>query len=502
VTEIFDFGLILLAVSGGVSLALLAIRLTSRFPIPAPALFLLGAALVSDFFPGLQDNLAIRTVERIAVVALIVILFNGGMHIGWRRFRGAAAPIVLLGTAGTFATAALMTLAAKLLLDVDWITAGLIGAALSPTDPAVTFSVLGNRQVVGRTGTILEGESGMNDPVGIALMIGLIELAEQGNASAWLVAEEFLVQMAVGLVVGVIGGALLVPVMRKLSLPSEGLYPLRTLAAAGLVYGVASVADGSGFLAVFVAGILVGDARAPFKAEVERFHGALASLAEIAVFVALGLTLDLSEVLTSSVLWEGIGLAIVLAFVARPLALAPLLMRARLRRGERLFLFWGGLKGAVPIMLGSLAVLSNVDDARRIYELIFVVVAFSVLIQGSTIPLAARRLGVRMRTREPEPWRLSIGLPKEPGDLHRHVVRENSYAAGKRIKELPLGEYGWIVTIVREGSVVRPGGSSVLEPGDEVVVSAESTDARGVRRLFEGGPQAPMSEPRNSSSAP
>ena len=484
--EIFDFGLILLILSVGVSVALLAIRLTSSLPVPAPALFLLGAAALSDLFPDLREDVSIRTVERIAVVALIVILFHGGMHIGLRRFRAAATPIVLLGTVGTFATAAVMTVAAKLLLGVDWTTAGIIGAALAPTDPAVTFSVLGRRQIVGRTGTILEGESGMNDPVGVALLIGMVELATHADATFWVVVEEFVVEMAVGLGFGVVGGALLIPVMRRVSLPSEGLYPLRTLAAAGLIYGATSIAHGSGFLAVFVAGVLIGDARAPFKAEIERFHGALASLAEIAVFVALGITLDVTKVVTSSTLWEGIALALALAFVARPLALAPLLARARLRRGERIFVMWGGLKGAVPILLGALAVLSNVDDARRIYELIFVVVAFSVLVQGSTVPWAARRLGVRMRTRRPEPWRLSIDLPKEPGNLHRYRVRPGSHAARRKIKELPVGEYAWIVTIVRDGEVVRPGGSTELLPGDEVVVSTELDDERGVRRLFEG----------------
>jgi potassium/hydrogen antiporter len=486
VSEISDFGLILLVLAGGFALALVAIRFTSWFPVPAPALFLLSAALLSELFPDLHDDVSIRTVERLAVVALIVILFHGGMHIGLRRFRSAATPIVLLGTVGTFATAGIVAVGAKLVLDVDWTTAGIIGAALAPTDPAVTFSVLGRREVVGSTGTILEGESGMNDPVGIALLIGMVELAQHSDATFWVVVQEFAVEMTVGLVVGVAGGLLLIQAMRRGSLPSEGLYPLRTLAAAGLIYGVAAIAEGSGFLAVFVAAVLAGDARAPFKAEIERFHSALASLAEIAVFVALGITLDVTEVVTSSVLWEGIVLALILAFLARPLAVAPLLARSRLRTGERIFVMWGGLKGAVPILLGALAVLSGVDEANRIYQLIFVVVAFSVLVQGSTVPWAARRLGVRMRTRAPEPWRLSIDLPKEPGDLHRHRVREGSYAAGRPIKELPLGEYGWILTIVREGEVMRPGGSSVLEAGDEVVVSAESRDARGVRRLFEG----------------
>jgi cell volume regulation protein A len=486
VSEISDFGLLLLALAGGFAVALLAIRVSSRLPVPAPALFLLGAVLLSDLFPVLREDVSIRTVERLAVVALIVILFHGGLHIGLRRIRAAATSILLLGTVGTFVTAALVAVAAKLVLDVDWTTAGIIGAAIAPTDPAVTFSVLGQREVVGKTGTILEGESGMNDPVGIALLIGMVELAEHSDATFWVVVQEFVVEMGVGLAIGIVGGLLLIQAMRRGSLPSEGLYPLRTLAAAGLIYGVTAIAGGSGFLAVFIAGILAGDARAPFKAEIERFHNSLASLAEIAVFVALGITLDVSEVVTSSVLWEGIVLAVVLAFLARPLAVAPLLARSRLRPGERIFVMWGGLKGAVPILLGTLALLAGVDEADRIYQLIFVVVAFSVLVQASTVPWAARRLGVRMRTRAPEPWRLTIDLPKEPGDLHRHRVRTGSYAAGRPIKELPLGEYGWILTIVRNGEVVRPGGSSVLEPGDEVVVSAESRDARGVRRLFEG----------------
>jgi cell volume regulation protein A len=490
-SEIGDFGLVLLVVAGGVAVALLALRLTTSLPVPGPALFLLGAAALSDLFPELREHLEIRTVERIAVVALIVILFNGGMHIGPRRFRAAATPIIVLGTVGTFATAAVIALAAKLLLDVDWTTAGIIGAALAPTDPAVTFSVLGRREVVGRTGTILEGESGMNDPVGIALLIGMVELATHADATWWVVVEEFVVEMGVGLAFGAAGGALLLPIIRRGSLPSEGLYPLRTLAAAGMIYGVTSIAHGSGFLAVFVAGVVIGDARAPFKAEIERFHGVLASLAEIGVFVALGITLDVTEVVTSSTLWEGILLALALAFVARPLGIAPLLARTTLRRGEKLFLMWGGLKGAVPILLGALALLAEVDQARRIYELIFVVVAFSVLVQGSTVPWAARRFGVRMRLRHPEPWRLTIDLPKEPGDLHRMRVRAGSYAAGRRIKELPMGEYGWIVTIVRDGVAVRPGGSTVLQPRDEVVVSTQLEDVRGVRRLFEGsGSQA------------
>jgi cell volume regulation protein A len=398
-SETFRFGLIVLGLSGGVGLAVLANKVSDFAPIPTPAIFLLAAAAVAHLFPGLGSALSIRTVERVAVVALLVILFDGGMRVGWARFRAAIVPISLLGVVGTFATAGLMAVAARYLFGFTWTTAGLLGAALAPTDPAVMFSVLGNREVGGRTGTILEGESGVNDPVGIALMLGLIELATHEHATFWVVVREFVVEMAVGVAIGVAGALVVTAAIRRIDLPNPALYPLRTLAAAGVIYGVAAVAHGSGFMAVFVAGILVGGADLPHKRDVERFHTSLASLAEIVVFVALGLTINNVPLGRASVWLDALLLALLLVFVARPLVVGPLLLPTRLRTGERLFVMWSGLKGAVPILLAAFALLEDVDDAERIYGIVFVLVAVTVLLQGATIPLAARRLGVPMRRR-------------------------------------------------------------------------------------------------------
>jgi cell volume regulation protein A len=395
VDELVYFGEIVLVVAVGFTLALLSTKLTQRVPVPSPAIFLAAAALASDLFPSVSEYVSVQDVERIAVVALIVILFDGGMDVGWRRFRAAVVPISLLGIIGTFATAAVMAAFAQIVLGVDWTTAWILGAALAPTDPAVMFSVLGDRDVSGRSGTILEGESGVNDPVGIALMIGVLEFATADDASAWTIVTDFSIEMAVGLVVGIAGAAALVRLMR-VSLPSESLYPLRTLLVAAAIYGAAAVLHGSGFLAVFVAGLLVGDVRVPYKAEIERFQGALASLAEITVFVALGLTIDVTELGGRGIWRDGLVLALLLAFVARPLVAIPLILPARLTWGERLFVAWGGLKGAVPILLAAFALLADVDEAERLYGLVFVVVAFSVLVQGTTIPYVAPRLGVTM----------------------------------------------------------------------------------------------------------
>jgi potassium/hydrogen antiporter len=389
--ELAEFGTIVLVVATGVLVALFGRKLSERFPIPAPALFLVAAVIAPVLIPD------IRTVERIGVVALIVILFDGGMHVGWRRFRRAWVPIATLGVVGTLGTAAAMALVAHYLFGFDWTTAWILGAALAPTDPAVMFSILGNKQIAGRTGIILEGESGVNDPVGIALMIGMLEFATSDEGSVWAIGGEFALEMSVGLIVGLGGAALLIPFMRRVSLPGEGLYPLRVLAAAGVIYGIASVAHGSGFLAVFIAGLALGDLDVPYKTEIRRFQISLASLAEIVMFVALGLTVDVGDLLEDRVWLDGLLLALILAFVARPLVVAPLLAPLRMRIGERVFVAWGGLKGAVPILLVAFAILAEVEDARRMYEIVFVVVLFSVVVQGSSLPLAARRLGVRMR---------------------------------------------------------------------------------------------------------
>jgi len=389
--ELADFGLIVFVVATGVMLALVATTLTDRYPIPAPALFLLIALAIPVAIPQ------IKTVERIGVVALIVILFDGGMHIGWRRFRRAIVPISVLGIAGTFTTAVVVTVLAHFVAGFSWTLAGIVGAALAPTDPAVMFSILGDKEIGGRSGTILEGEAGVNDPVGIALLIGMVDFATHDNASGWTVVREFAVQMSIGLAVGVAGTALLVLFMRRVRLPSEGLYPLRTLAAAGIIYGLASVAHGSGFLAVFIAGLALGEIDIPYKRQIQRFHTALASLGEIVVFVVLGLTVNVSQLFDGGVWLDGLLLAIGLAFVARPVGLAPLLAPMKLRLGEKLFIAWSGLKGAVPILLAAIAILSEVDDARHIYEIVFVVVFFSVVVQGATVPFAAARLGVPMR---------------------------------------------------------------------------------------------------------
>jgi cell volume regulation protein A len=365
-----------------------------RIPVPAPAVFLLCAAAAAAVLPRLGD-LSIRVDQRVVTIALVVILFEGGMHIGWARIRPAAGAVVWLGLAGTVVTAAALALASHLLFGFEWRAALLLGAALAPTDPAVVFAVLGRREIAGRSGTLLEGESGANDPVGIALMASL--LAAHGASWSALGAGfgRFALQMGAGTALGVLGGLLLGQAVRRVRLPIGALYPVLTLAAAGLLYAATAAVHGSGFLAVFLAGILLGDVPGLGKRHVLQYTGVLAGLAEVVAFVVLGLSVDLSSI--GGRFWTALGLAALLIVVVRPLLVGVLLLPVRLPRGERWFVLLAGLKGAVPILLGTYVLADGVPRAAQIYDIVFVVVLVSVAVQGGLVPAMARALNVPMR---------------------------------------------------------------------------------------------------------
>ncbi len=470
VDTIEPFALTVLLVAIAASVALLSSRISARLRIPAPAIFLLGAAAASDLVPAL-GGMSIVAVEQVVSVALVLILFDGGMGIGVRRLRVALGPVLAVGVVGTLLTTVAMAVAAHLLFGLPWVLALLLGTALAPTDPAVVFSVLGNREVRGRAGVIIEGESGANDPVGISLLLALLSIGGALDArAAGVVAGPFLLQMVVGALVGGGAGRAMLWAMRRVPLPGEGLYPLRTLAAALGVFGLATLLQGSGFLAVFVAGILLGDEAAPFKREVERFHSSLAGLAEMVAFVVLGLTVSLRDTVESGAWFIGLVLAVLLAFVVRPLLVGPLLLAVRLTAGERVFVLWAGLKGAVPILLGTYLLASGTATDRLVYEVIFVVVLFSVVVQGGLVPAVAARCRVRMTEVEPRPWSIGVRVRDEPDSTRRHVVRGGSDEEGMSVRALHRRDDVWVAIVVRDGRPVRVRPDTVLQDGDELLL--------------------------------
>ena len=493
-TDTEPYALLVLLTSTVALVAVMSNRLTERVKVPSPAIVLAGAAIAVNVIPALHAPPR-QAVERVVTVALVCILFDGGMHIGWDRFRSAAGPIAIVGVVGTFLTVAATAVFVHIAFGLAWYLALLVATAVAPTDPAVVFSVLGQQEISGRSGTILEGESGANDPVGIALMASLISAGGLSASAFAQVGAEFLIQMTVGAAIGVVGGWALLWFTRRVPLPGEGLYPLRTLACALLVFAVATLAHGSGFLAVFVAGIALGDGRAPFKREIERFHTALASLAEIVAFVALGLTVNLAVIARADVWIPGFILGAVLAFAIRPALVGLSLIPARLKSNERNFVLFAGLKGAVPILLGIFLLEAHIPDAQRLYGIIAVVVVFSVVVQGSLIPAAARLLRVQMRSVEPQPWALGIRLRDEPSGVHHLTIKAGSAADGRTVGEITgLPGDAWVSFVVRDGQLAPITEEMRLRPGDEVPGPgrprpAQKTDRRirGTRRLARAG---------------
>lgn len=472
-------------VAGAVGLVVLAAtRLSERIHIPLPALVLAAAAVAAQVAPGFRP-VSQPTVSKVVTVALVVVLFDGGMHIGRGRLSSALWPILVVGVPGTFGTAALAGVVVHYAFGLPWYASLLVATAVAPTDPTVVFSVLGRRQVGGRSGTILEGESGANDPVGIALMAGLLGAGGLTGGGVAHVASTFALQMAVGAAVGLVGGRVLLLVMRRLPLPGEGLYPLRTLAAAFLLYGAAALAHGSGFLAVFAAGIVIGDERAPYKREIERFHGALSSLGEIVAFVTLGLTVNLHVLGRTSTWVPGVILGVLLAVAIRPVVVGACLAPARLRMNELAFVQVAGLKGAVPILLGGYLLDSHLADPPRLYGIVIVVVIFSVVVQGGMVGPLTKWLRLPVDIVEPEPWSVGVRLRSDPGRVHSVVVAPGSLADGVTVGDLDcLPGDAWITLLVRDGNLVAVRGDTALHAGDRLTVLGGSDGAEGLREAF------------------
>ena len=481
------YALLLATVSAVALGAVLVNRLSARLRVPAPIWMLVAAAIAVQLIPGMPSPSDTLVVE-VVTVALVLILFDGGRHIGWSRLRPALVPIIVVGVLGTFLTAAGGSVLLHLGFGMAWYVALLVATAVSPTDPAVVFSVLGRQEITGRSGTILEGESGANDPVGIALMGGLLAAGGLTGAAFGTIAVEFVLQMAIGLATGLAGGVALLAFMRRVTLPSEALYPLRTLASVLLLYGVTTLLHGSGFLAVFVAGIVIGGRRAPYQGEIARFHAALAGLAEIVAFVALGLTIDLTVLARTDVWLPGLILGLALAIVIRPLVVGLCLLPAELERGERAFVLFAGLKGAVPILLGLLLLTAEVPDAERLYGIVVIVVIFSVAVQGSLVPTVARRLGVPMQPIRPGPWAVGVQLQTEPDSAYQVAVAPGSVVDGRTVADIAdLAGNVWISMVVRDGALLPVRGATRLRAGDLVTLLIDEDSSHEVAMFNKPG---------------
>jgi cell volume regulation protein A len=475
----------LLAAGAILVLSVIASPFARRAGIPVVLLFLVVGMLAGSEGIGRIAFANYALSYRVGTLALVLILFDGGLRTPVEVVRRALAPAVVLATAGVALTAAIVAAGARS-LGFSWTQGLLLGSIVSSTDAATVFSVLrgGGVHLQERVESIVELESGLNDPVAVILTLAFTASLVEGEplrAPLLLlhVAEQLAVGAAVGAALG-FGARFLLPHVR---LGAGGLYPVLTMGLALVAFSIASLLAGSGFLAVYIAGFLVGSGHPPNRSALLRVHDFVAWCSQIGMFLVLGLLVSPSRLV--SVAGEGITLSLLLAFVARPGAVAVCLFPFRLRAREILLVGWAGLRGAVPIILALIPVLARVEGAEVIFDVVFFVVVVSVVLQGGTVRWVTRLL--RLGTPEPAvPTALLEIESTRPldVDLITFYISPVSAVCGARIADIPFPERSSAMLVVRDEGLIAPKGETVLHEGDHVFVFCPREDVPLVRLLF------------------
>lgn len=460
----------LLLVGAVLAASILVALGASRTGVPSLVAFLALGMLLGSEGPGgigFDDAELARTV---GIVGLAAILYEGGLSTSWRRLRQVVVPAALLSTVGVVVTTALTGIAAYVLFDLSWLGSLLLGAVVASTDAAAVFATLRTTRLRRSLARTLEAETGGNDPMAIALTIGLIEWIERpayGFADLTLLVVR---QLGLGLVVGVVLGVVATRIFSRLPASIGVFVPVASVAAAALAFGVADVLGGSGFLAVYLVGLAVGSTPSRYRRQLVAFHEGLAFLAQVALFVVLGLLVFPSQLL--DVALPGLALAALLVLVARPAAVWASTTLSDFDHRERLLLGWAGLRGAVPIVLGTFVLSSQVEQSTTIFNAVFFVVVVSTLIQGTTLEWVAGRLGLRAPPSASVAAPLAIGDEWSTLELVDFVISPGHAIEGSAVRELGLPRDALVAVVVRGEDAIPPRGSTRLSVGDRLFVLA------------------------------
>lgn len=499
----FTIEYLLLGASILLLVSVLASKASSRLGIPVLLLFLaIGMFAGSDGPGGIHfDNPSLA--QSLGVVALAFILFAGGLDTEWASVQSQLGRGVVLSTLGVAITAGLVGLFATTVVGFSWLEGLLIGAIVSSTDAAAVFAVMRSRDVSLRKPlkSLLELESGSNDPMAVFLTIGLISLITGASTSVLDLVSMFIRQMVVGAAIGYGTGKLMVVLINRLRLEYDGLYPVLTLSLVLLTYSGSAWLGGNGFLAVYLAGLMMGNRDFIHKRSLLRFHDGLAWLMQIAMFIALGLQVFPTQLVPVA----GIGLffALFLMIFARPVAVFLTLAFTRLSLREKTMIAWVGLRGAVPIVLATFPLLAGIPQAAMMFNLVFFIVLTSVLLQGTSIPLVARWLQVDEpmdRRLDASPvWDAPSGLKS---GLIEMTIPQASAAVGKRLLDLELPKEALVILIGRKGRCFVPDGSTVLETNDSLLVfTDQASSLRLQATLHARRPPAELGSPKDEGGA-
>lgn len=471
-------------------LSTLASKLSERIGVPALLMFLgVGMLAGSEGIGGIYFDDPLMA-NFIGTVALAYILFSGGLDTHWRSVRPVLGRGLLLSTVGVVATALLLGLFIWGALGFTFAGALLLAAIVSSTDAAAVFSVLRSRGVSlkGNLRPLLELESGSNDPMAVFLTIGLIQLLTTPGASWVGMLPMFLLQMSVGTGVGLGAGWLAALLLNRVRLDYEGLYPVLSMSIVVLVFGLAAAIGGNGFLAVYLAGIVVGNSDILHKRSLMRFHDGLGWLMQIGMFLVLGLLVFPSHLLP--VAGVGLLISVVLMFVARPIAVYLCLWRSEFSVSERTLVAWTGLRGAVPIVLATFPLLADYPQSERIFNLVFFVVLTSVLLQGRSLMILARWLGVDEPLASRPRYPLELDRTEDmDGETREFEIAPGSAAVSQRVMDLKLPANVLILLIRRGRKFLVPSGQTRIEPHDTLLVLADPDLFQATRNVLEA--QAP-----------
>jgi cell volume regulation protein A len=466
-------------------LSIVIARLSDNVGVPSLILFLAIGILAGSEGPGgihFDDPDLARSV---GIIALIFILFAGGLDTNWSDVRGVAWPAASLATLGVFLTASFVGFLISYALGFSLLTGLLIGSVISSTDAAAVFSVLRSKNVSlrGRVKPLLELESGSNDPMAVFLTVGLIEVYQSTDTTFLDLIPQFVLQMGLGALFGLGFGRVMILFLNRLKSYYEGLYPVFALAFACLVYASTSLVGGSGFLAVYVAGLVAGNGDFIQKKSLLRFFDGLAWLSQITMFLTLGLLVFPSRILP--VAGVGVLVSLFLMFVARPLSVFVSLSVARLTWREKAFVSWVGLRGAVPIILATFPLLAKLPDAEFVFNVVFFIVSTSALLQGWSMPLAARILKVDSPLATKKNYPLEFAPPEgSDTELVDLIVPYHSDTVGRSIVELSMPHDSLIVLISRNEEFIVPSGGTTIEGGDTILVLVNKSSLPTVRTIF------------------
>jgi cell volume regulation protein A len=494
-------GLMLLVVGGLLTGGLAISTLADRLRLPGLVLVLgLGMAIGSDGLGWIAFD-DYRLARTVGVVALSLILFEGGLAAGWSEIRPVLGPAVSLAVVGTAATALLAGLAATWLFGLSLLEGLLLGSILASTDGAAVFAVLRGSTLRRRLARTLEGEAGLNDPVAVLLVLGFMAWATQPHYGAIDFAALFARQLGIGAAVGGVIALAAVLALRHLRLPSAGLYPVVSIASASLAYGAADTLDGSGFLAVYLTGLAIGSVPSPAQRTIAAFHDGLAWVAQLSLFLVLGLLVFPNQL--GSVALKGTVLALIVAVIARPLATLLATAFAGFTRAEQAVLGWAGLRGAVPVVLATFPVLGGVPHSLEFFNIVFFAVLVSTVVQGTSFEPLARRLHVTTTEAAlPAPLFEPRAIRRLGAEVVEFVVAHSHAAAGRRVRELDLPRDALLNLIIRGDQALPPRGSTRIEPGDRLHIIVRQEVAVEFQQLLERWRDGPLGPPARRRPAP